>query len=421
MITLSNLSIEVSSTLNFIDCKWEELRGNARDGHPESLSSWRSLAETSIDGHIDDLDHRNPYILFLPNDYIYPGGRFIVQFYWDSYFIILALLDGNRFQLAKGMVENCLFQVEKHGMVVANRKRWAAGSQLPFLSEMVREVYEIERDRKWLSSSLKFVEQEYQSYWLNSDHLAYAGLSRYCAPSFFPKGHLAQITLDNESTWDMSPRFDVDDVLHLLPIDLNSNLLMYEKNFSLFYKELGEEEISNSWNKRAEVRRMRINEMMWDESDGLYYDYNYSLRKNKKIKSLATFFPLFYQIASNNQASRVRENLALFEKEFGLATCDQDYGYTDRQWNYPVGWAPLHWIVYKGLKNYGYLEDAQRIALKWINLNFNVWKETNKFFEKYDVVEGTHKVIEDYRYPINQEGFGWTNAVFYKLATDLSK
>ena len=101
---------------------------------------------------------------------------------------------------------------------------------------------------------------------------------------------------------------------------------------------------------------------------------------------------------------------------FGLLTCDHDYGYRDRQWNYPVGWAPLHWIAYHGLKDYGYKEDASRIAMKWIDLNLHIWKETGKFYEKYDVVVGTQEVLTD-RY--SQEGFGWTNAVFHALVVAL--
>jgi alpha,alpha-trehalase len=418
MLTLDNLKDESTSILSFIEQKWDDLIGNARSGHRDKLASWKDLAATSIDGHLDDIDPDTPYILFLPNDFIFPGGRFVVQFYWDSYFIILSLLRGNRFELAKGMVENCLFLVEQHGMIIANRKRWAAGSQLPFLSEMVKEVYQISGDKLWLEKALPVLEKEYKHYWLNQDHLAYRDLSRYHAPSCFPRDYIASITLDNEATWDLSPRFEVEDVLHLLPIDLNSNLCIYERNFAYFYEQLNQEEEARSWRESAQKRLKTINELMWDEQDGLYYDYNYRFSERKKVKSLATYFPLFYGLINVSQAERLHSNLCLFEKEFGLVTCDQDYGYSDRQWNYPIGWAPLHWIVYKGLKNYGYDENAKRIALKWLNLNYSIWEKTGNLFEKYDVVRGSHEVLTD-RYK-NQEGFGWTNAVFHALAVELA-
>lgn len=83
---------------------------------------------------------------------------------------------------------------------------------------------------------------------------------------------------------------------------------------------------------------------MWDEDDGLFYDFNFSSGGRKKVRSLATFSPLFAGLADSKQAASIRDNLRLFETPFGLLTCDHDYGYRDRQWNYPVGSATLDCI-----------------------------------------------------------------------------
>jgi len=417
MLSLENLKSETEEARALIDQKWEKFTGNARDGHKEQLSSWRLLASSSEDGHLDDTDPDNPYILFLPNDFVFPGGRFIVQFYWDSYFIILSLLKSNKFELAKGMVENCLYLVEHHGMVINSRKRWAAGSQLPFLSEMIKEVYIAKRDKAWLQTVLPTLYKEYKNYWLNEEHLTCKGLSRYHAPPQFPKEQIPTITLDNESTWDLSARFDASDILQLLPVDLNCNLFGYEKNFAFFSSELSDMDSAEQWRDIARKRAQLIDDTMWDSTSGLYYDYNYVAKQRKEICSLATYFPLFYGMSSKDKAKAIVSNISLFEHEFGLSTCDVDYGYTDRQWNYPVGWAPLHWIVFKGLMNYGYIEAANRIALKWLGLNLEIYKRTGNFYEKYDVVRGSHEVLTD-RYK-NQEGFGWTNAIFDLLIDEL--
>ena len=55
--------------------------------------------------------------------------------------------------------------------------------------------------------------------------------------------------------------------------------------------------------------------------------------------------------------------------------------------------------------------------MKWLSVNLDIWHQTGKFFEKYDVQRGTHEVLTD-RYK-NQEGFGWTNAIFHVLVADL--
>lgn len=62
--------------------------------------------------------------------------------------------------------------------------------------------------------------------------------------------------------------------------------------------------------------------------------------------------------------------------------------------------------------NYGFIDDAKRIAYKWLNLNKKIFEQTNKFWERYDVVECSKAKTE--RYPL-QTGFGWTNAIFIKL------
>jgi alpha,alpha-trehalase len=417
MLTLDTLQEQTSGALRFIDRKWEELRADARSGHRDRFSAWEAMAASSTDGHVDDTDPHTPYILFLPNDFIRPGGRFMVQFYWDSYFINLSLLRSDKTELAKGMVENCFYLIERHGMVIANRKRWAAGSQLPFLSGMVRDVFESTRDLIWLATAMRYIEVEYNGYWRNSDHLVDGCLSRYHAPSCYPAANLAEITMDHEATWDLSPRFERQDVLHLLPVDLNSNLYAYEQDLAHFSRALGRQEQAERWSRAAQVRSEMMHELMWDEQDGLYYDYDFVARKRKPVRSLVSFFPLFHRLAGEPHAAKVIRNVPLFEKQYGLATCDQTYGFTDRQWNYPVGWAPLHWIALNGMKRYGHNTEAIRVALKWLDLNLAIWKQTGSFFEKYDVERGTHEVLTD-RYK-NQEGFGWTNAVFHSLIKDL--
>lgn len=420
MLTLEILREQTYDALEFIERKWDDLRANARFGLKERFADWQSVAATSHDGHLgEERNSDPPQILYLPNDFIRPGGRFMVQFYWDSYFVNLSLLESGKTELARGIVENCFHLVEKHGMVISNRKRWSAGSQLPFLSQMVRNVFEVTRDLDWLRAGATFIVDEYTGYWLNKDHLTETGLSRYHAPSCFPAESIAAITIDHEATWDLTPRFTVDDVLNLLPVDLNSNLYAYERDLAFIFGELGDANKSEAWNSKATKRAEVINHLLWDKDEGLYLDYNYRLNARKRVRSLATFFPLFHGIASQAQAARVMENLPLFEHEHGLVTCDATYGYTDRQWNYPLGWAPLHWIAYVAMKRFEYREQAIRVGLKWLHLNNKIWKRTSSFFEKYDVVAGSEEVLSD-RYD-NQEGFGWTNAVFHKLTEDLCR
>lgn len=71
------------------------------------------------------------------------------------------------------------------------------------------------------------------------------------------------------------------------------------------------------------------------------------------------------------------------------------------------------------MDNYGFTEDARRIALKWLDLNDKVYYSTGKMMEKYDVVN-LNAVAGGGEYPL-QDGFGWTNGVYLSLKAYVSK
>ena len=126
-----------------------------------------------------------PGLLYLPNRYVVPGGRFNEMYGWDSYFIIRGLLLAGRVDLAKGMVDNFLFEIENYGaMLNANRTYYLTRSQPPFVSSMVMEVYEAlgksgRADPEWLGKAYIDLEKYYEM-WLRPPHRAgETGLSRY--------------------------------------------------------------------------------------------------------------------------------------------------------------------------------------------------------------------------------------------------
>jgi len=61
---------------------------------------------------------------------------------WDPYFISLGLLVGSQVQMAKGLVEHCIFEI-KHPNKILNGSRsyYLARLQPPFLTEIVLQIY----------------------------------------------------------------------------------------------------------------------------------------------------------------------------------------------------------------------------------------------------------------------------------------
>lgn len=126
-----------------------------------------------------------PGLLYLPNQYVVPGGRFNEMYGWDSYFIIRGLLHDGRVALARGMVDNFFFEIEHYGAVLnANRTYYLSRSQPPFLSSMVMAVHDAQvaahqDDRAWMERAYSYVVRDHDM-WTTEPHLAgETGLSRY--------------------------------------------------------------------------------------------------------------------------------------------------------------------------------------------------------------------------------------------------
>ncbi len=130
-------------------------------------------------------------LLYLPNSYVVPGGRFNEMYGWDSFFILLGLESDHREALAKGMVDNFLFEIEHYGAVLnANRTYYLTRSQPPFLTSMIRAVYENPASfpattagrteaRAWLAHAFTLAEKDYAT-WTRPEHAAGStGLARY--------------------------------------------------------------------------------------------------------------------------------------------------------------------------------------------------------------------------------------------------
>lgn len=391
-------------------------------------------------------DVENHGLLYLPHEYVVPGGRFNEMYGWDSFFTIMGLVRSGENKLAEGMVKNMFYQVDNYGGKVlnANRSYYLDRSSPPFLSSSVLAVYEKTGDKEFLKDGIDHVIKEY-NYWTNPhngtemDHLTPTGLSRYYSPVGKPcpeveEGYYEDHDLpahdpefckhdraERESGWDMTDRFGYKCADHN-PIDLNSYIYKFEKDLAVMYRELEGPDSPNAkiWDDKAQERKDLINKYCWNEEKGMYMDYNFKEGKQTQYESLATFVPLWAGLADEKQAARVMENLDKFEMDHGLVTTSEESGSkaVGKQWDYPAGWAPLHIMAAKGMRNYGFNEESDRVSVKFLNTITSNFDSAGGILEKYDVVKGCGNVDVGYG---NQVGFGWTNAAFLELHHDMSK
>jgi alpha,alpha-trehalase len=369
----------------------------------------------------------------LPRPYLVPsdGPMFREMYYWDSYFISLGLV-GTAFEpLIAGMAENMADLFLRFGIIPnASRYYFLSRSQPPFFMRQVWLAYELERAkdgakaREFLAAMMPIAEAEHDAVWMGTrpphDRCVHAGLSRYYDIN------VIDALACCESGWDHSTRCDGSRWLRHLPVDLNAILHDRERLLARAASELGRPQLAEHWQHRADERRQAMQRLMWDEQRGFLFDYDFEptrLRRNVEHPSLAGFFPLWSGLASPEQAARmVRDWLPRFLKPGGLVTTLRRQ--EGCQWDAPNGWAPLQWIVARGLEDYGFIAEADEVRRRWCAACAAVFEASGSFWEKYNVEEvGSPPASGLYdsstaRYG-NVSGFGWTNAVFRDFALTL--
>ena len=217
----ANAAPNPAATLTYIHGAWDTLTRSMTDCHslvdikvtanpilylPAEVSAPPAVSEleqkchvhiVQLPRHIEKLGDVRPEelpnsgLLYLPSPYVVPGGRFNEMYGWDSFFILLGLEADHREALAKGMVDNFLFEIEHYGGVLnANRTYYLTRSQPPFLTSMIRAVYENPASfpatpegrtaaRAWLERAYTLALKDYST-WTRPEHLAgTTGLARY--------------------------------------------------------------------------------------------------------------------------------------------------------------------------------------------------------------------------------------------------
>ena len=380
-------------------------------------------------------------LIGLPYPYTVPccEGAFQEMYYWDVYFTNVGLIKSGRLAQAKNNVDNMCCLINKYGfMPNGNRTYYLSRSQPPFLSQMVRCIYEKTGDIQWLGECYKALEKEYD-FWENERQTP-CGLNRYYGK--FSREELMDFSSllcrrfniekpDDESTaqsygkamysfaesgWDCNSRMGLD-CYNYAWADLNALLFGVETDMAYFSLEL-KNDCEASWQHKAENRREKMTRLLWNDKSGGFYDYNFIDGKQSDVISVAQFYSMFSGLCTEEQAQRTVSLLPELEAEFGVACCQKREDLFSLQWDYPNGWACLQYIVVHGLLRYGYREDALRIAQKYKSLVERVFEETGNLWEKYDVTTGEVSRNKEYKTPAMM---GWTAGVYVDFCSLLEE
>ena len=406
---------------------------------------------TVLQRHPDAGQQAGSSLLPLPRPYIVPGGRFREVYDWDSYFTMLGLAESHRTSVIRDMVDNFAYLLDTYGFIPnGNRTYYLTRSQPPFFSLMVGLLAQQEGGLKTLPRYQKQLLREY-AYWMASAEALKPGtaarravrmphgelLNRYYDSSDQPREEsyaedVAAAKMSKQapaqfyrnvraaaaSGWDFSTRwFGPDSQLSsiqttdLVPVDLNCLLYNLENTIAKSYQQQGNSARATAFLTKAAKRKKAILAYCWDAKAGWFVDYNFRRQQRSPRQTLAGVYPLEFGIATPAQGKLVATGLKTnFLKPGGLATTRTRSG---QQWDAPNAWAPLQYMAIDGLDRYNQGALARTISTRWIGLNGEVFKQTGKLMEKYNVVD-PHLKAGGGEYPL-QDGFGWTNGVLLKL------
>lgn len=187
----------------------------------------------------------------------------------------------------------------------------------------------------------------------------------------------------DESGMDNSPRFD--DVVNLQAIDFACFMANDMRYMSKMAKELGED--ATYFDGMFESIKNAVNSKLWDEQDGLYYDYDLDRERVHQVKAVSSFLPLFTGVCNKEQAARLVENLKdknEFGSEFAIPSIAlRDATFGSDMWRGPV-WINYNYMISEGLYEYGYDALADEIREKTLEVINEWYEKTGCVYEFYD-------------------------------------
>lgn len=307
-----------------------------------------------------------------------PGGRFREFYYWDSLWVIQGLLVSEMFETAKGMLENFSDLIRNFGFIPNGGRIYYLGrSQPPLFIQMVQEYFAATLDRQFIRDNFDAMETEF-NFWqtertfeLNGHTVAAYGdrtlgprpesysedmqnVQQY--PDADKQKQFSELKCAAESGMDFSSRWFIRDGTNegtlydikcrsIVPVDLNAYLYKNAVTLTKFSSLLGLPDKAEAYRKISKKMYDAIQAIFWDESEGMWFDWDLLNSKPRKYFVASNFAPLWANCFDfAKKADLSKKVLAYFKKEGlldyvgGVPNSDSNTG---EQWDYPNVWPPM--------------------------------------------------------------------------------
>jgi len=345
---------------------------------------------------------------FLTEDYLILGSIYADQLWdWDTYWLskgLLKLLEAfpeeKRTPLVahiEGSFKNFFANQGENGKIpllvgadtqdifgCVSDPSHERNQAKPIMAQFALEICKAKNDFQWMTSYLPSLLKFLNSWW--EFYLSPCGLLVW--------GGDTAIGVDNDPTTYGRPEFSSANLL--------LNCFYYKDLLAAFEiaSHLGEHSSCDRLQNRARGLASSIQSECWDDGDGFYYTVDVQCRDMRdkfipreiprgmdmnwrslplKVKMFTGFLPMWCGIATAEQAKILVERHLSSKQEFDspwgvptLARNERMYApeietSNPSNWLGPV-WIIANYLVWEGLRNYGFKDEANQLADKTVRL-----------------------------------------------------
>ncbi len=322
------------------------------------------------------------------------------EFYdWDLYFENIYLSYFGVKNYCRNNVEVFLDRQLNSGFVARTlvEPRWRQHFK-PFLAQTVLLGYKQGQNILWVKEKYYNKLKKYLDYWF-----WYCDHDRNGLPVWDSADHTG---MDNQ---DLRGGAIYSEICE--GVDLACYLYRELKAMEVISELLGNIDDKHDFAKQASDLKDRVNELLWDEKDGYYYDRHERTGELIRYKSASSFAVLWAGIATEERAKRMVEEHVLNPNEFWLefpvaSWAKTEEGYYQQKkgrectWM-GACWIPINYMLMHGLADYGYKKEAMELAVK----SYNMVTSEDEVREYYNAETGIGQGINPF--------WGWSALGLY--------
>ncbi|MDH5805292.1 MAG: alpha,alpha-trehalase, partial [Gemmatimonadota bacterium] len=192
---------------------------------------------------------------------------------------------------------------------------------------------------------------------------------------------------DDLPNWDEAEWGSKTETLRMDAVDLNSYLVLDDECMGQIADLIGKDERADFYRFRGRKHAQLMNDHLWDDSRGVYADWLWDGRHSRRLAA-SNFLPLVAGVPSRERAERMVKVLTdpavLWGDNIVPTISRDDPAFEQQQYWRGTVWPPMNYLLYEGLRRYGFDDHSAHLARRSVSLFMKSWNEHQLCRENFD-------------------------------------